>query len=260
MSRRVPRLFGLALLIAQVVACKSSADYSSAATDALADGRLDVAEEALRDGLEAHPDDVALLRQTAEFYLDRASRDSYKPRLGLHYAMRADKAARGADPDIARLLLRAYREAGGFAERDALVRQGLETVRHRDAAAPQALDAVPPELANPTLPNFIAEGKRKEAARNAEQPCPRRYVLVPGGLYPRVGDAAIALGDVCVEQRIATPEPHRGDVPGLAEAVCRSQGARPCTADEKAIACGPLLPAIGDHPSCRDPLVPRCCL
>ncbi len=158
------------------------------------------AEEHLRGALERHPDDVDLLLAAADFYLraDPAAEPYYKPRLSLHYAMRADKAAAYGDPRATEAMVRAHRGAGGFEETDELVREGLAGLNHPDADAPVALQPVDPDLVEPSVANVL-EQRRRDAL--PPWSCGVGLVLVPAGSYP-LDDGATAVIEepFCVEE------------------------------------------------------------
>ena len=73
----------------------------------LTSGEPDVAQDALREALEHHPEDLELLCAAAEFHLRREPARHFNPRLALHYAMRAERVAAGTSQRAASLLQRA---------------------------------------------------------------------------------------------------------------------------------------------------------
>ncbi len=95
-------------------------------------------QTAFRQGLEHHPDDVELLILAAEFYLRSDADDHYKPRLAIHYAQRADRAAGGNRADAAAVLVRALRAMGQ--DEDATQALGTALERHPDAPELKALE------------------------------------------------------------------------------------------------------------------------
>lgn len=204
------------------------------------------AQDTLRDALESHPDDVELLLAGAHFYLRADAPDHWKPRLSLHYAMRADQASGSSDARATAAMMRAHRAAGGFEQTEGLVRQGLAAVRHPDAEAPTLLSPVDPDLIEPTLPNILEQRRRDEARRRGIV-CDDGLIGVPAGLYPTDG-GDLEVDEHCVEER------------GHAEpAVCAHRGLRDCRVAERAVAAGPmaglLRGAPSDHRCCAEPLI-----
>ncbi|HCP46429.1 MAG TPA: hypothetical protein DIU15_10320, partial [Deltaproteobacteria bacterium] len=141
----LPPIAALVLLVTSL-GCMSADESLAESKSHRQAGDRAAEEEALRDGLERHPDDVDLLMATAELYLRPKPEEQYKPRLALHYAMRADRAARRTSPEAAALLHRAYRAAGGFEEAEVLLGKALETIGHPDAGNPSHPEPVDPDL------------------------------------------------------------------------------------------------------------------
>jgi len=205
------------------------------------------AETRLRDALERHPDDVDLLLAAADFYLRADAEAYYKPRLSLHYSMRADRAAGYADPRAASAMVRSHRGAGGFEEGEALVRQGLASLNHPDADAPFVVQPVDPDLVEPS-PTNLREQRRRAAA--GPDRCPSGFLLVPGGQYPLEATEASEAAEAIVEAAFCVEESGRPVV-----VSCETRDLRDCTDVEAAVAAGPVAGlldgAAGDHRCCR---------
>lgn len=143
-SRSVGVVAAVTLVVA-VCGCRKSADSAleeaRAAKTALDD---DACQTAFRQGLEYHPDDVELLILAAEFYQRPEAPVHYKPRLAIHYAQRADRAAGGERADAAAVLIRALLTMDQHEDAEEALRTALE--RHPDAVELQALSdpAKPP--------------------------------------------------------------------------------------------------------------------
>lgn len=232
------------LLIAFVLGCTSAAEWKERADDAIARGDIEEAQDTLQKALEAHPDDLELLLTAAEMYLRPIPEEHYKPRLALHYALRADRAALHQDKRAVQLLTRSYRAAGGHPIGDTIVQRGLEQVGHRDAMAPKRLGVVDPDLLEPTAENLREQARRDAARKAGTSPCPVTLVHVPAGAYP-VTDGEQAVAAFCV-----TPA-------GRSEEGCPD--ARTCTEPERKVACTALGAVLGHDPSCVDAAQPRCC-
>jgi len=80
-------------------------------------GDLLASQSAFRQGLERHPEDLELLLFAADFYLDAAVEEHYKPRLALHYANRASRVDDG--PEVAVALVRSLRAMGQLDDAEA---------------------------------------------------------------------------------------------------------------------------------------------
>ena len=236
-------LLSLALLLA-LPGCTKPETYRTDAEAAIAVGDPDRAEELLRKGLEQHPEDVDLLVAAGEFYLRPIPEDRYKPRLALHYAMRADRAADNTNQMAAALLVRAWRANGGSEMGDQLVAEGLHEVGHRDQRTPVRLDAADPDLLEPTAQN-LREQKRREAMRD-KNPCGAGLAFVAGAAWPLPDGESADLPAFCAE---------RDTRPG----TCSARALRACTPDEVAVLCGPMVAVVGRHASCADATVGRCC-
>ena len=216
-------------------------------------GDFVAAEEGLRQALERHPQDVELLCAAAEFYLQEESSDYYKPRLALHYAMRADQAALGADADAARLLGMAHRAAGGWTalpEGEALLAAGLQQLQHPDAGDPQRLRPFDSDLLEPTLKNVLEQKLRWEKGR-VEPTCPEDQLLVPEGRYPipskNEGEGPPVQTEVAVAAFCILRMPSLGP-------SCTGDAERPCNAEETAVVRNSLAGMLWG-----DPLAARCC-
>jgi tetratricopeptide (TPR) repeat protein len=226
--------------------CSSPADVRADLADHLAMGRFEAAEATLRKGLEAHPDDVDLLVAAAEFYLQPLPEERFKPRLALHYAMRADRVADNGDARAAALLVQAWRANGGSPLGDQLVADGLHQLGHRDQRNPVRLDAADPDLLEPTAQNLREQARRDRARASGEDPCGAGLAFVASAAWPLADGREAALPAFCAERR-ATP------------GTCSAKGLRPCTAEQRDVLCGPMVAVVGNHPSCVEPTVERCC-
>lgn len=239
------RYLALLTIALTLIACTSAEQWRTRAEEQLRIGEDDAAAETLMKALEAFPDDVELLLITGEMYLRPIPEHTYKPRLALHYALRADKAAVHQDRRATALLTRAYRATGGSAFGDEIVQRGLQQVGHRDALAPKRLSAADPDLLEMTSENLREQARREAARKEGSTPCSDGFAHVPGGRYPGPGGAEIELAAFCVS------------LGGRSDADCA--GARRCSADERLLACTALAAVLGDDPGCTDPAAPRCC-
>ena len=107
------RLAGALLALGLLIGCGPSAGETLTAARAALDTGDDLAsQQALRDGLERHPEDLDLLLFACDFYLREAAEAHYKPRLALHYASRARRVDTIHRPDIAVALVRSLRAMG----------------------------------------------------------------------------------------------------------------------------------------------------
>lgn len=132
-------------LLLLLAACGSPEAQRAEVRAALDDGQEVRAEDLLSAALERWPEDVPLLLAGVELYL-RAG-ETHKPRLALHYAMRAFRAA-PEDPAVFRSLERAREATGGYArtpEGAELLRRGLEQVEQERAANQPGQDLAPSE-------------------------------------------------------------------------------------------------------------------
>jgi hypothetical protein len=254
--RRSPLRLGAVLAVVLCVlapGCSGPEKALQRHQDALESGQHRLAEEALRSGLEDHPGDIPLLCAAASFYLRPDPAESYTPRLALHYAMRADQAAGGVNPDAARLLGMAHRAAGGLTalpEGEALLAAGLEALGHPDAGAPQRLRPFDSDLLDPTLANLLEQKARWEKGR-IQPTCPPEQLLVPAGQYPiavaNLGDAPpseteLALAAFCIGRLPAT------------EPGCSGEGERGCSSEEITVVRAALKALLWGDPTAR-----RCC-
>ena len=233
----------LALLLV-LSGCTKPETYRTDAEAAVAVGDPVRAEEFLREGLERYPEDVALLVAAGEFYLRPIPEDRYKPRLALHYAMRADRAADNTNKAATALLVRAWRANGGSEMGDQLVADGLYRVGHRDLRAPVRLNAADPDLLEPTAEN-LREQKRREVMRD-KNPCGAGLAFVARAAWPLPDGGSTDLPAFCAERETR---------PG----TCTARALRACTPDEVVVLCGPMLAVVGRHASCADATVGRCC-
>ena len=202
-------------------------------------------ETALRAALERHPDDLELLLVASDFYLLPTTDDFYRPRLALHYAMRADQAGRHQDERATRAMVMAHRGAGGFDEAQPLIREGLAGLGHPDAEDPVRLKPVDRDLLEPTLPNLV-EQRRRETDGTPTPTCADGLLLVPKGEYP----PNLQVADFCVEER------------GRPAAIdCALLELRSCDSVEAAVAAGLLagllLGSASDARCCSDPTIVR---
>ena len=242
MTLRHAALLSIALTL---LACTSASEWKTRAEQDLGVGDYEAAAETLRRGLEAHPDDVELLLIAGEMYLSPIPEDIYKPRLALHYALRADREAAHQDKRATSLLTRAYRATGGSTFGDQIVQQGLAQVGHKDATAPKRLDAADPDLLELTSANLREQARRDVARAAGDTPCAEGFVHVPAGRYPAPGGDEVDLEEFCVSRA------------GTSRQGC--QGARVCSDDERLLACTSLGAVLGDDPGCADGAVDRCC-
>jgi len=218
----------------------------------LAAGDLNRAEEVLAAGLEAHSDHVPLLCAAASFYLQEEPRGVYKPRLALHYAMRADMSARGLDTEAARLLGMAHRAAGGptaLPEGEELLRAGLEQINHPDARNPRQLRPFDPDLLELSLENVLEQKARWERGR-VQPTCPEDQLLVSAGRYP-----VESTGNLPQEpsKEVEVPAFCVLRMPSL-DSSCGGSNERPCSAAETAVVRGPIAAALWGNPRAV-----RCC-
>jgi len=249
----------LLLLAALAAGCGSAERSQAEYAQARARGDLEGAEQALRSALERAPDDVDLLIEATEFYLLAEPPEHYRPRLALHYGMRADKAANYQRQDAASAYGRAQRAVGfGNDPRErALIQDALQGVRDPDRFDPQAVAPMDPDLLDPTLANFVEQARRRAAPPTPR--CGPDLIPLPPGRYPSPEGELVTSG-VCMERRPTIDRPPRAAPDNAGRvAVCDLRGLAPCGGNELAIACGPLASVLGDHPVCRDPAAVRCC-
>lgn len=229
-----------------LLACSQPESVRADLDAQLAVGNVSAAEETLRKGLEAHPNDVELLVAAAEFYLSPIPEDRYKPRLALHYAMRADRAADNQDKRAAALMMKAWRGNGGSPMGDELVAQGLHQLGHKDQRDPLRLGVADPDLLDPTAENLREQARRDKARASGEDPCGNGLAFVAGAVWPLPDGRDADLAPFCAERDARA-------------GTCSARGLRGCTPDERDVLCGPMRSVVGAHPSCVDPTVARCC-
>jgi len=253
--------FVLVLLFA--LGCRSAERDRADVAQAIEGGDDAGAEGVLRGALDRHPDDPLLLAEAAEFYLRPHADEYYRPRLALHYAMRADKAANYASEEVGRTLMRAYRAAGGVQGTDLgerLIADGLEAVKHPDRGAPKRLQPADRDLLDPTLANILEQERRNRRRAEGATPCGEGLVHAPAGTYPGVrGGPEITVEPFCVERPPPTGVGQIAVDPDRRAAICGSLGRRSCSAEETAVACGALRTVVGRHNACEDDRVVRCC-
>ena len=249
----------MALLASLVLGCSSAAAVRADFAQAEDAGDHSGAEQILRSGLEKHPDDLDLLLAASGFYLRAEPREHYKPRLALHYAMRATRVTRANDPRATALLKRATFATGGIAAGDdeaaALLRRALDRVGEFDAQ-PVGLRPFDPDLLGGTGAEVREQLRRWKARDAGGSPCPEKLALVPEGTWD-LGRSATVPG-FCIEERPATTPALRLE-PGAWPVHCGRWGLRACTEDELAVACGPLRAVLPQHAGCTDSRFVRCC-
>lgn len=239
------RVLPLLLLLSFALGCGDAARDRERVHEALQSGDDAGAEALLREALERHPEDVDLLLQASDFYLRADAPEFYKPRLSLHYAMRADRAATYGEPRAAAAMVRAHRGTGGFEEGDELIQQGLAGLNHPDADAPFTLQPVDPDLVEPS-PKNLREQRRRDAA--GPETCDDGMELVPAGTYPLTDatEDAVVEDSFCVEQA------------GRPVSVsCESRELRDCEPTEAAVVAGPMSGLLAgpatNHRCCAPP-------
>ena len=235
----------LLLTLLALTACGDPADDLARVHRAQDDGDDPAVEAVLREGLERHPDDLELLLVAAGFYLRAEAEDYYRPRLSLHYAMRADRVANYQDPRATRAMVMAHRGAGGFDEAQPLIRDGLAGIGHPDSEDPVRLAPVDPDLLVPTLPNLVEQRRRQTEGRPTPV-CADGLLLVPEGEYL----PGLAVQAFCVEEQGRT-----------APIACVTLGLRDCSEAEVGVVAGPVAallrgPAAGAR-CCTDPEIVR---
>ncbi len=252
--------------------CSDPGEVLAEVRELAAAGDYEVQREVLRRGLESHPEDVPLLLQAVEFYLREAPEGRYRPRLALHYAMRAARVAGAPRPEVSRLLFKAYRAAGSSDQELALLREGLQAVHHPDAMAPRQRQRLDPELVELTLAN-LREQKRRQDRTPDTSPCVPPMVWIPPGRYPFIHQPAtsaeveqhnstevsVLISGVCIDRLMP------GSLASLLvdrAAVgknCQAAGKRACSVAEQQVACGAMLGVLGTHPGCLSERALRCC-
>ncbi len=259
----IRRALLLAALVLLAAACRSAEHDRADVARAVEGGDEAAAEVVLRRALDRHPKDVALLVQAAEFYLRPSPDEFYRPRLALHYAMRADKAANYGSDDVGRTLMRAYRAAGGvqgteLGER--LIQDGLAAVNHPDRGSPKRLQPADRDLLDPTLANVLEQERRNRRRAEGATPCGPGLVHVPEGTYPPArGGPDLIVEAFCVERPPATGVGQIAIEVERRATICGALGRRLCHDAETAVACGPLRTVVGRHNACEDDRVVRCC-
>jgi len=246
------------LLATGAAGCADPAAALAEAEASAAAGDFERQRQILRDALESSPDDVPLLVAAARYYLRSPPEGRYKPRLALHYALRAKDAADAPSEELSRLMFTAYRAAGGFESGQELVRQGLEAVGHPDAANPKGLQPVDPDLVEPTLANLIEQRRRWDKGPPGP-PCGADSGYIPAGRYPVAGDGEREISGVCIgvlgAGELATQLAADADV----AAACKASRRRACSAEEALVACTAMVKVLGAHPACTMRSVVRCC-
>ena len=234
------------LFVASLLACSTPASVLDQLRAEVVNGDMEAAEQTLREGLEAHPTDVDLLVAAAEFYLSSIPEDRYKPRLALHYAMRADRASDNQDKRAAALLMKAWRANGGSPMGDKLVAEGLHQLGHKDQRDPVRLGVTDPDLLDPTAENLREQVRRDKARDSGATPCGHGFAFVAGAAWPLPDGTDASLSAFCAERNARA-------------GTCSARGLRSCTPDERDVLCGPMKSVVGLHPSCVEPTVTRCC-
>lgn len=226
-------------------------------------GDFEGEREILRRALESSPEDVPLLIAAARYYLRSGPDGRYKPRLALHYAMRAARASEHPDSDVSKLMFKAYRAAGTLEEERELLTAGLQAVLHPEAGDPQLRKPVDPELLEPTLEN-LREQKRREEGGERPQPCEDGMAYVPAGRYP-IGSDSFSRDDLpevqsfCIDQLQAGALGSKLESVAALGEVCSAAAKRRCSKDEMQVACGAMAGVLGVHPACVMNRVLRCC-
>jgi len=239
-------VLSLLAVLLLTVACSTPDTYRQDAETQLALGAFEDAEATLRKGLEGHPENVALLLAAAEFYLRPLPEEHFRPRLALHYAMRADRASDNQSARATELLMQAWRANGGSPLGDAIVEQGLHQLGHPDQRAPVRLSPADPDLLEPSPENLREQARRDKERSAGQDPCGGRLAFVAGAAWPLSDGTSADLLAFCAE-RSATP------------GTCATKALRDCTTEENVVLCGPMRSVVGRHPSCVDPTVGRCC-
>ena len=260
---RVGRLLVL-LLVGTTVGC--SADPEKSLQDAAASneaGDFEGEREILRRALESSPDNVPLLLAAARYYLRSGPDGRYKPRLALHYAMRAARASERPSGDVSKLLFKAYRAAGSLDEERDLLAAGLHAVGHPDANEPRLRKPVDPDLLEPTLEN-LREQKRREEGGQRRQPCEDGMAYIPAGRYPSElnapsGDDVLEVHEFCIDQLRAGALGSQLESAAAIAEICADSAKRRCSQDEMQVACGAMAGVLGVHPACVMNKVLRCC-
>jgi hypothetical protein len=216
------------------------------------------AEAVLRAGLEKHPDDPALLVVAGSFYLRSLPPESYKPRLALHYAMRAAQETQANDPDALALLKRAQLAAGGLGTTDLaskVLRRGLDAVGEYDAQ-PKGFRPFDADLLDGTGAQVKEQLARWKARDEAGPVCPGGMASVAAGTWDLKESTDVA--GFCVDERAEGGLVVATD-PTVRDLHCANRDLRACSDEELAVACGPLKAVLPDHPGCADPRIVRCC-
>jgi hypothetical protein len=199
----------------------------------------------------------------ARYYLRSGSDGRYKPRLALHYAMRAARASEQPDSDVSKLMFKAYRAAGSLEEERDLLVAGLQAVGHPDARGPRLRKPVDPDLLEPTLEN-LREQKRREEGGERRKPCEDGMAYIPAGHYPSGPDSSgrddvLAVQAFCIDQLRAGELGSKLETMSAIADICSEAGKRRCGQDEMQVACGPMAGVLGVHPACVMNKALRCC-
>jgi len=243
--------------------CADPAEALKDAQESARNGDYEEQREILRSALESSPDDLPLLMEAARYYLRSPPQGRYKPRLALHYAMRAARASEYPDGEVSKLVFKAYRAAGTLEEERDLLMAGLRAVGHPDAEVPQLRQPVDPDLVEPTLEN-LREQKRREEGGKPMPPCEQGMAYIPAGRYP-TGPESSSREDTIVVQALCIDQVRPGGLASQLEsasalsAACAAADKRLCSEDEMLVACGAMMAVLGTHPACVMNRVLRCC-
>ncbi len=255
-----------ASILAALCLCVGCADPARALDDAqesARNGDYEGQREILRRALESSPEDLPLLMEAARYYLRSSPQGRYKPRLALHYAMRAARASESPDGEVSKLVFKAYRAAGSLEEERELLVAGLRAVGHPDSEAPQLRQPVDPDLLEPTLAN-LREQKRREEGGQPLPPCEEGMAYIPAGRYPTgpesfTRDETIEVQGLCIDQVAPGGLASQFENAAALDAACSAVDKRRCSDNEMQVACGAMAAVLGTHPACVMNRVLRCC-
>ena len=259
----------LSLFVSILVAlclCVSCADPARALEDAqesARNGDYEGQREIIRRALESSPEDLPLLMAAARYYLRSPPEGRYKPRLALHYAMRAARASEYPDGEVSKLVFKAYRAAGSLEEERELLVAGLRAVAHPDAETPQLRQPVDPDLLEPTLAN-LREQKRREEGGQPLPRCEEGMEYIPAGRYPTgpesfTREETIEVQGLCIDQVVPGGLASQLGSDAELDAACSAVDKRRCSVGERQVACGAMAAVLGTHPACVMKRVLRCC-